>query len=397
MELQLALLALGLIIVAVIALTAYDRVRIAKAFKAARDSARKLKARTSHRGGLDIESRPPQETNKRILDANAPVAAPIAAGPEAEFYQELQDFEHAAVMPLNLGLQLHPDEAGGAPEQLPDEHIDFVVTLPGAGPVERNRALGIFKQNEYLLEKPRRLFGLRHRTGIWSELERDPESMQYSHLQIALQLVDLKGPAGESELTTFSQVTLKLADALARPTKFNMTFEQALERAQSLNRFCETYDVFANVNIVANSPNGFNGRAVERAALRKGMEFGAQNIFHLKDARNPGNRHLFSLANMFQPGQFNLRTLDTTPVHGLTLFMSVPCVMNPVRVFEKMVETGSALCELLDGKMLDHDRRPLTAQGIAAIRQQIGQIAEGMQSQGVVPGSASALRLFHNP
>jgi hypothetical protein len=44
--------------------------------------------------------------------------------------------------------------------------------------------------------------------------------------------------------------------------------------------------------------------------------------------------------------------------------------------------------------LLDQDRRPLTAQGLAVIRHQIEEIEEKMRAFGVTPGGEAALRLF---
>ncbi len=318
--------------------------------------------------------------------------APAKLSEEAEFYQALADFEHVAVMPLSLNVDL--PETQEPVQSMPDPKLDFIIHLPGQGPVPRDAALAIYKQNEYLLDKPREIYGLRYGTGLWTNLARDGETASYSDIAIAVQLLDAKGAISESELTTFSQIGLKLADSLHRPTKLVQTFEQALERAADLNQFCEAYDVFANISLVPLGNEGFKGRVVERAAVRVGMEFGAMNIFHMKNPHSTGSHHLFSLANLFNPGNFNPQRFDTTIFQGLTLFMSLPAVHNPVQVFGKMTDTARQLCELLGAKMLDHDRRPLTVQGLQVIANQIERLSAEMHAYGVVPGSASALRLF---
>jgi cell division protein ZipA len=124
------------------------------------------------------------------------------------------------------------------------------------------------------------------------------------------------------------------------------------------------------------------------------MEFGARDIFHMKNDHAWGCRHLFSMASMFKPGHFDLAQMQEFRTQGLTLFMTVPCVYSPLEVFDKMVATAKGFCRMLGGKLLDHDRRPLTDQGLAHIRTQIQQIAADMRAKGVVPGSLTAIRLF---
>ncbi len=413
MELQSALLLLGLFIVGAVALNVYDKTRAGRRYQPeksgpganpvqdARPVANKKKTtmvvEPAAFAGLDINPGPPDAAHQRFLKADAPVAETKEISTGLLLENELQDIQHAAAIPLNVDFAAQTKQvaAPGQGQFIPDEKIDFIVYLPAGKPVERDRALGIYKQNEYVLEKPHKLYGLQHPIGVWSNLEQDQETFRYSDLALAMQMADRKGPVNESELNAFAQLALKLADALHRSTKFSIGFEQALQEAAQLDQFCQTYDTLANIIILPNSEEGFRGRAIGQAAVRQGMQFGAMNIFHMKNDHSLGCRHLFSLANLFQPGEFNLKTLDTFKTPGLILFMIVPCVHNPVKVFDKMVVTAKGFCRILDGRLLDHARAPLTEKGLLIIRSQIEQIAVDMQNFGVIPGSASALRLFN--
>ena len=403
MELQLALLLIGCIIVGVVALTTYERVRFSRRRLAAHGNAAETPAVLTRRllpavTGLDINPGPPHEQNNRFLKSHAVVAPAQELSADALLYEQLNDYEQTALMPLDLSLGLQdPDllvAQGGNRQNMPDEMVDYVVTLPGKGPVSRDTALGVYRQHEYLLEKPRHIYGLGYKTGLWSNLETDTEHAQYRSIALSVQMVDTKGPIGESELNTFTQLSLKLADALQRPTKFSMPFDDALERARELDEFCETNDVLASINILANGPTGFNGRAIDQAARLSGLQFGAMNIYHKKNDQALGCRHLFSLANLYQPGEFDPVKTDRFRTQGLTLFMNVPCAYQPGRVFEQMTQIARALCEKLDGRLEDHDHHPLTDQGLMVIRTQIERLTAEMTNRGIIPGSATAMRLF---
>jgi cell division protein ZipA len=411
MELQSALLLLGIFIIGAVALNVYDKTRAARRYqgeKSAPDASpaqnnpppqrKKLSlfaAKSAAGSGLDINPGPPDEAHQRFLKADDPAAPPPTKSTDFLLEAELQDMQHAAVMPVNVDFSSSaPVTVAGENQFVPDERIDFIVYLPAGKPVERDRALGIYKQGEYVVEKPHKLYGLQHPIGVWSNVEHDQEGSRYSDLALAMQMADGKGPVNESELNAFAQLALKLADSLRRSTKFSISFEQALEQAVQLDKFCQAYDILANIIILPNSKEGFGGRAIGQAAVRQGMQFGAMNIFHMKNVHSVGCRHLFSLANLFQPGEFNLKTLDTFKAQGLILFMIVPCVHNPLKVFDKMVLTAKGFCKILDGRMLDHERRPLTEKGLLVIRTQIEQITVDMQKHGIIPGSATALRLF---
>jgi cell division protein ZipA len=403
MELQLALLLIGCIIVGVVALTTYERVRFGRRRLAANNGAVETSAVITRRRpaaavGLDINPGPPREQDNRFLHSHAATTPMQERTPDAVLYEQLNDYEQTALMPLDLSLGLQDPDVlvaqGGNRQNMPDEKVDYVVTLPGKGPVSRDTALGVYKQNEYLLEKPRHIYGLGYKTGLWSNLESDPEHAQYRSIALSVQMVDSKGPIGESELNAFTQLALKLADVLQRPTKFSMPFEAAQDCARELDEFCETNDVLASINILANGPTGFSGRAIDQAARLSGLQFGLMNIYHKKNDQALGCQHLFSLANLYQPGEFDPDKVDRFRTQGLTLFMNVPCAYQPVRVFEQMAQIAKALCEQLDGRLEDHDHHPLTDQGLMVIRTQIERLTIEMTNRGIIPGSATAMRLF---
>ncbi len=399
MDLQVALLVVGLLVIAfVVAISLFDRFRRrASRFEPA--GAGMLHAREPFievppiTVTLDVNPSPGSVAEIKALKPDQPE---VEAGEPARtdpITEELAVLEDVARVPLNLGqAPARPDEKPSVPAA-PDERLDFILSLPGEGPVERDTALGIFKQHEYRLDKPRRLYGKHYDGALWSDLARDPPSARYSDLALAIQLFDSRGPIDESELNTFSQVGLKLADALARPTKFSLTFEEAIKRARELQVLSEAYDVIAGINVLARG-EAFRGRAIEQAAERAGLKFGARNIFHMKSDLTPGCRHLFSMANLFQPGDFNPRAWDSCETRGLALFMSVPCAHHPATVFVKMVTAAKVVAETLGGELRDQDGKPLTDKGLAIIRRQIEEIDKRMTEYGIVPGSRTALRLF---
>ena len=424
MDLQGALLLIGLVVIVAVAASSFDKVRLNR-----REQDRKARRAHAHRadlaedakngsaliGGepvapqLDINPGPPVDLEKRAIKS-ALSQADTVTNRESPIYRELESVEQVASTPLGLrpGVrdkrrprskeQPAPDFNSLFPmghESGPNPQIDLIGYLPGPGPVMRDRALGIYRQNEYLLEKPRQLCGLSYLVGQWTVLERDADDAQYSDLALAIQLANANGPIDESELNNFVQLGLKLADAFARPLKLSLTVEEALERARQMQRFAQEYDVIASVNVVAEAGKDFNGRAIAQAATQEGMHFGAMNIYHMKNDKAHGCRHLFSMANLYQPGAFDPEALDSFSTPGLTLFMTVPCVNEPSRAFENMVRTAKGLCHTLGGSLTDQDQQPLSDDGLAAIQRQIKRIASDITTRGISPGSENALRFFN--
>jgi FtsZ-interacting cell division protein ZipA len=276
----------------------------------------------------------------------------------------------------------------------PDGRIDFAVHLPFSAPVARDAVLGLYRQREYTLERARAIYGRHPKSGQWSNLDRDPPRERYSELALAIQLADTKGPVGESELNTLAMIASDIADQQGCRTRFLMSFEQALARAQELDRFCRDHDLLASINVLSNSPAGFGGRAIDQAVHRIGMQYGVFNIYHMMAADRTGQRVLFSLANLRQPGEFDLKTLAELRTPGVTLFMIVPCAPDPGQAFARMAGAANTLCRLLDGRSLDRANNPLLPEGLRTIRAQVDQIAASMHAHGIPPGSATAVRLF---
>lgn len=399
MDLQFALLVIGTVVIVIIAVTALDRDRLAKSFRRMGFPGGDGTASTPRREPimqLDIPVTPPLDDTQRVLktDVEAPVVLPVEPVRSDPLTERLAPLEEVANQPLNLNPGFDPPGTGpgpGEPQAFPnDEAIDFAMDLPGPGPVRRRVALSVYKQNEYKLEYPHQLYGQRYQTNFWSVVQHDSEATQYSDLKLAIQLVDQRGPISESELNTFVQVGLKLADALHRPAKFSIPFEQGLERARALAAFYDEHDVIAAINVVTEAHLPFKGRAILTTMEREGMRLEAKNIFH----KRLDGRLLYSLSNMYKPGHFEPDSWDDFRTPGLTLFMSVPAVNEPTAVFGRMMETAKTMAKFLGGELLDQDRKPLTDKGIAAIRAQIQGIDAKMRAFGVAPGSDAAMRLF---
>jgi cell division protein ZipA len=356
MALRYALLLIGLIIVAVVVFHTFDLARLRR--RGRNDAAAPAEPPPPRRlepvAGLDFDPSLDAVSEKRALAADADLGRPA----------------------------------------LPDEKIDFILRLPADSTVMRDVALGVYKQHEYELDKPHRLYGCRADSDLWSELQHDSQRMRYGDLALSVQLVDQRGPISDSELHRFSQVGLALADALHRRTQFSASFEAAAARARELHEFCETFDVIAALHVVAPEGRKFKGPLLDHAARKLGMQWDGRGIFHVKNEFSPGCRHLFSLANLGGSGEFPAGQWERFETAGLTFFMSVPCAHRPASVFDKMVSAAQALAETLGGLVQDQARRPLTKEGTAVIRHQIETMEQQMRERGIVPGSQTALRLF---
>ena len=114
------------------------------------------------------------------------------------------------------------------------------------------------------------------------------------------------------------------------------------------------------------------GSQINSAAQAMGLTFGDMNIFHYK----PKARNVFSLANMLEPGSFNPETIHDIETSGLTVFMQISAG-NPLDDLTEMLQRSYQLAGLLDARLCNHKREPLTEQDAENYRTQVSNFVHG--------------------
>lgn len=113
----------------------------------------------------------------------------------------------------------------------------------------------------------------------------------------------------------------------------------------------------------------FNGLSISKAADEVGMIYGHMNIFH---HFGPGKLHsgqpLFSIANMHEPGSFDLGRMADLKTNGIAAFMYSPASIDASVVFELFLNTTQRLAELLGGELRSSDNELLNSTSINALR-----------------------------
>ena len=103
-----------------------------------------------------------------------------------------------------------------------------------------------------------------------------------------------------------------------------------------------------------------------------GFKFGEFDIFH-RHVDTAGNGPvLFSLANMFNPGSFDIEQIETFQTDGVALFLALPIKSNSLQAFTMMHNAAVKLSNAIGkGQVLDEHRNPLTRQALQHIHQRI--------------------------
>ncbi|MBE9561207.1 MAG: cell division protein ZipA C-terminal FtsZ-binding domain-containing protein [Proteobacteria bacterium] len=110
------------------------------------------------------------------------------------------------------------------------------------------------------------------------------------------------------------------------------------------------------------------GSQINSSAQAMGLKFGEMNIFHYMD----GNRSVFSLANMLEPGSFDADTIHELKTTGLTVFMQIQGD-DPLDDLTEMLQRSYQMAGLLDARLCNHKREPLTEQDAENYRTQVSE------------------------
>ena len=106
-------------------------------------------------------------------------------------------------------------------------------------------------------------------------------------------------------------------------------------------------------------------------ALRAaGLRHGRYGIFH-KCVSELSDDPLFSVANLTEPGSFDLSRLSETTIPGMSFFMMLPGVGDPVERFDQMVTTARELARELDGELRDENGSSWSIQRERYVREEV--------------------------
>lgn len=125
------------------------------------------------------------------------------------------------------------------------------------------------------------------------------------------------------------------------------------------------------VNVISKEPGGFKGQDLLQILLACDLRFGNMNIFHRYEKANGKGAVQFSVANLVEPGTFDLDRIDNFSTPGLCFFLTLPGPEKAVTAFNYMVETAQVLVKNLQGDLRDEGQSVMTPQTIEHYRQRI--------------------------
>jgi hypothetical protein len=224
--------------------------------------------------------------------------------------------------------------------------------------------------------------------GLWQGILRDTHE-NFRELRAGMQLADRQGAIDQSALAAFNDLIVKFSasvNAVSQREDINV----AARRAQAIDAFCADTDIEIAVNVVGKNGGTFAVTKLRGLAESKGMLAIDSGEYVMRDDRG---HLLFTLRN-FDPAEPPGIKRSTGYIAGLTFALDVPRTPNAHRIFEQMFNLANQFADVMQGEVVDDNRRTLTANGRKVIADTIVHISTEMEAKGIEPGSTTALRLY---
>ncbi len=135
------------------------------------------------------------------------------------------------------------------------------------------------------------------------------------------------------------------------------------------------------LHVVARDEDGFAGNDILQVLLALELRFGEMNFFHRHEQAAGRGAIEFSVANMLQPGVFDIDAMADFSTPGLIFFLTLPGPKDMMAAFDLMAETARSVADNLAGDLLDDTRSVTTRQTLEHMRQRIRDLQRRMLTQ----------------
>ena len=132
-------------------------------------------------------------------------------------------------------------------------------------------------------------------------------------------------------------------------------------------------DELLAINLVGPSDEQFTGEALLAAIRGQGLKYGEMSIFHRHDAQT--GEIQFSVANIMEPGHFDLAEISSFVSPGLVFFLRMPGLDNPMGALEEMIRTTRLIADELGAVLKDEGMSVLSRQTVEHYRERAADYA----------------------
>jgi cell division protein ZipA len=133
----------------------------------------------------------------------------------------------------------------------------------------------------------------------------------------------------------------------------------------------QDFDKIVSLYVAAKAGQVLRGEDVVVAAEKTGLTFGHMNVFHRLIEGHPERGPIFSMANIMQPGSFDMANIRELQTPAIAFFLTLPAPISALEAWEKLLPNVERMAELLNGVVLDDSRNTLGRQRIQHIREEL--------------------------
>ncbi|MCP1726955.1 cell division protein ZipA [Natronospira proteinivora] len=142
--------------------------------------------------------------------------------------------------------------------------------------------------------------------------------------------------------------------------------------AEALANFDPESQKIIAMHVMARDEDGMAGERLRQVLETAGTRHGQYNIFHRSERDALGQpKLLLSVANMMEPGYFELETMDEEYFRGISLFAVLPGPLPGVKTFHEMLSLAQTVAEEVNGEVCDEARNPFSRQRATYVEEEI--------------------------
>jgi len=140
-------------------------------------------------------------------------------------------------------------------------------------------------------------------------------------------------------------------------------------------------DDVISVYVLAKVEEKIKGEKILSASYALHLDYGDMKIFH-RHSQTPERKIEFSMANIQQPGWFEIDSMNDMETTGVSFFMQVNLVDNPSAVLDEMLICAHNLSTMLGVMLCNGQRKILDEAGTIELREKVKRL-EAIKAQAV--------------